>query len=101
MSMLGRTSLGLIIYMNLIRNSVMEEKEFLKQIEELIKKSMPGVSIDGLSMETRLIEDLRFDSLGLFVLVCYIEQHYKIKFDKYVDIVFISDLYNYINQRLK
>ncbi len=99
--MLGRTSLGLIIYMNLTRINLMEEKEFLKQIEDLIKKSMPDVSTDGLSMDTRLIEDLRFDSLGMFVLVNNIEQCYKIKFDDYIDIVFISDLYNYINQRLK
>ncbi len=101
MLMPGRTSLGLIIYMSLIRNSVMEEKEFLKQIELLIKKSMPGVSTDNLSMDTRIIEDLRFDSLGLFVLVTNIERHFNIKFDVYVDIVFISDLFNYINQRLK
>lgn len=62
----------------------------------LVKDSMPEVDMTGVNENTRLIEDLGYDSLGLFTLAINVEKEFLVRFNRYYQINTIKDIYNYI-----
>ena len=54
----------------------------LEKLKELIKNTMPEVETEGVTRETRLIEDLHFDSLSIMMLSMSLEDEFGITFDE-------------------
>lgn len=54
----------------------------LEKLKELIKNTMPEVEIEGVTRDTRLIEDLHFDSLSIMMLSMSLEDEFGITFDE-------------------
>ena len=52
--------------------------------------------MSNVNENTRLIEDLRYDSLGLFTLVSSVEKEFNVSFETYYHISTIQDIYDYI-----
>ena len=56
----------------------MEDKEILERLKKLISQSMPDVDVKNVTLETRLLEDLKFDSLGMMMLAMAMEDEFGI-----------------------
>ena len=100
----GRTSLGLITSTNHTRNSFeriikMEDKEIFERLKKLIAQSMPDVKMDDVTPETRLLEDLKFDSLGMMMLAMAMEDEFGISFDEPVNFATVKDVLEFVKAR--
>ena len=73
----------------------------LEKLKELIKKTMPEVETDGVNEETRLIEDLHFDSLGIMMLSMTLEDEFGISFDEPVMFSTVGDVVKYVQEKQK
>ena len=54
----------------------------LEKLKELIKNTMPEVETESVTRDTRLIEDLHFDSLSIMMLSMSLEDEFGITFDE-------------------
>lgn len=77
----------------------MNEKIY-KRLLELIEESMPEVDVSGAGMDTRFIEDLRYDSLGLMTLVMNVEKEFSVAFNTFYQINTIKDIYDFIVNKM-
>ena len=48
----------------------------IDKLKELIKKVMPDINVEGVNEESKLKEDLEFDSLGMMMLAMAIEDEF-------------------------
>ena len=74
----------------------MEEKEILERLKKLIGQSMPDVDIKNVTLETRLIEELQFDSLGMMMLAMAMEDEFGVRFDEPVNFVTVKDVLEFV-----
>ena len=77
----------------------MEDKEILERLKKLIAQSMPDVNVDGVTLETRLLEDLKFDSLGMMMLAMAMEDEFGISFDEPVNFATVQDVLDFVKAR--
>jgi len=74
----------------------MEDKEILERLKKLIGQSMPDVDIKNVTLETRLIEELQFDSLGMMMLAMAMEDEFGVRFDEPVNFVTVQDVLDFV-----
>lgn len=79
----------------------MERKEIVEKLKKIIVHSMPNVKVDGVNENTRLIEDLKFDSLGLMMLAMEMEEAFNISFNEPVNFVTVKDVVDFVEARNK
>ncbi|MBO4219471.1 MAG: acyl carrier protein [Clostridia bacterium] len=75
----------------------------LEKLKELLSKSLPpqsNVDLSKVTAETRLIEDLGFDSLALMMLSMEIEEAFGFKFKEFVRFETVGDVCNYLENRV-
>ena len=75
----------------------------IEKLKELLSRSLPPQSNYDLSKvteETRLIEDLGFDSLALMMLSMEIEEAFGFKFKEFVRFETVGDVCNYLESRI-
>ena len=77
----------------------MEDKEIFEKLKKLISQSMPDVKVEGVTLETRLLEDLKFDSLGMMMLAMSMEDEFGISFDEPVNFATVKDVLDFIKAR--
>ena len=77
----------------------MEDKEILERLKKLIAQSMPDVDVKGVTLETRLLEDLKFDSLGMMMLAMAMEDEFGISFDEPVNFATVKDVLEFVKAR--
>lgn len=68
----------------------------LEELKAVIKKVMPDIDVDKANENTRLIEDLHFDSLGMMLLAMSIENEMGVKFEEMVTFETVGDVLKYI-----
>ena len=68
----------------------------LEELKAVIKKVMPDIDVDKASENTRLIEDLYFDSLGMMLLAMSIENEMGVKFEEMITFETVGDVLKYI-----
>ena len=73
----------------------------LERLKEVIKKVMPDVNLDGVTEETRLVEDLEFDSLGIMMLAMALEDEFGVRFDGPVAFANVGDVVKYLEENKK
>ena len=73
----------------------------LERLAKLIKESMPDVDVSNLTLETRLFDDLHFDSLAMMMLSMAIEDEFGITFDEPVNFVTVKDVVDYLENLSK
>ena len=73
----------------------------LEKLKELIKGVMPEVETDGVTEETRLFEDLHFDSLGIMMLAMAIEDEFGVEFNDAINFATVGDVIKYIEANKK
>jgi len=68
----------------------------LEKLKELMKNVAPEVNLDNVTLETKLIDDLHFDSLGIMMFAMAIEDEFGITFDEPMNFLTVKDVIDYI-----
>lgn len=72
----------------------------LENLKELLGKVLPDMDMSDVTEETRLVEDLGFDSLALMMLSMEIEDAYNFKFTELVRFETVGDVCGYLENRI-
>lgn len=73
----------------------------LEKLKELLSKVVPDVDMANVNKDTRLSEDLGFDSLALLMLSMEIEDAFKFKFTEFVRFETVGDVCRYLEEKIK
>ena len=73
----------------------------LEKLKELMKNVDPDVNLDNVTLETRLIDDLHFDSLGIMMFAMAIEDEFGVTFDEPMNFLTVKDVVDYIEANKK
>ncbi len=73
----------------------------LERLKELMRGVDQDVDLDNVTLETRLIEDLHFDSLGIMMFAMAIEDEFGVQFDEPMNFVTVKDVVDYIEANKK
>ena len=68
----------------------------LEKLKEILKTVVPGVNMDEVTYETRLVEDLSFDSLSMMMMSLEIEEAFGFRFEEAVKFVTVGDVCEYL-----
>ena len=72
-----------------------------KRLKQLMKGVNPDVNLDNVTLDTKLIEDLHFDSLGMMMFAMAIEDEFGISFDEPMNFVTVKDVVDFIEAQQK
>lgn len=72
----------------------------LEELKEILGKVIPGIDVSTITMETRLIEDLGFDSLAIMMMSMEIEDKYNFRFTEFVKFETAGDVCSYLESRI-
>ena len=73
----------------------------LEKLKELMKNINPDLNLDNVTLETKLVEDLHFDSLGMMMFAMAIEDEFGISFDEPMNFVTVKDVVDFIEAQGK
>jgi len=73
----------------------------LEKLKKLMAGVAPEVNLDNVTLETKLIDDLHFDSLGIMMFAMAIEDEFGITFDEPMNFVTVKDVVDYIEANQK
>ena len=73
----------------------------LEKLKQLMKGVNPDTNLDNVTLETKLIEDLHFDSLGIMMFAMAIEDEFGVAFDEPMNFVTVKDVIDYIESQQK
>lgn len=68
----------------------------LERLKKLMQGVDPEVNLDNITLETRLIDDLHFDSLGVMMLAMAIEDEFNVTFDEPMNFLTVKDVVDYL-----
>ena len=71
-----------------------------EQLREIISKVLPEVDVSGVTEETRLVEDLGFDSLAMMMMAMEIEDRFGFRFSEFVRFETVGDVCGYLESRV-
>ena len=72
----------------------------LDKVKEIIAKCFPDVDVNSITEETRLVEDLGFDSLSFMMMAMEIEDSFGFRFKEMVKFETIGDACRYLDSRI-
>ncbi len=72
----------------------------LEKLKNILTKVVPDVDMNTVSEDTRLIEDLEFDSLAIMMLSMEIEDSFGFKFTEFVKFEKVGDVCKYVEEKI-
>jgi len=72
----------------------------LEQLKEILEKVLPNVDMSKITEETKLVDDLGFDSLALMMMSMEIEDSFNFKFTEFVRFETVGDVCGYLESRI-
>ena len=72
----------------------------LDKLKEILGKVLSDTDMDTVTENTRLIEDLGFDSLAIMMMSMEIEDAFNFKFKEFVKFETVGDVCNYLESRI-
>lgn len=72
----------------------------LEKLKEIIARIIPDADISQVNENTRLIEDLKFDSLNMAMLCIELEEVFGFKFSQLVQFDTVSDICGFLDSRI-
>jgi acyl carrier protein len=72
----------------------------LDRLKEILAKVLPDLDMNSVTPETRLIEDLGFDSLALMMMSMEIEDAFGFRFSEFVKFETVDDVCKYLESRI-
>ena len=73
----------------------------LERLKKLMKNVNPDANLDNVTPETKLVEDLHFDSLGIMMFAMAIEDEFGISFDEPMNFVTVQDVIDFLESQGK
>ena len=73
----------------------------LERLKELMKGVDENVNLDNVTLDTKLVEDLHFDSLGIMMFAMAIEDEFGVTFEEPMDFVTVGDVVKFIEENKK
>jgi acyl carrier protein len=74
--------------------------EMLNKLKEILGKVLPDVDMSTITEETKLIDDLGFDSLAIMMLAMELEDAFNFKFTEFVKFETVGDVCDYLKSRV-
>ena len=68
----------------------------LEKLKELLKNVDPDMNLDNVTLDTKLIDDLHFDSLGIMMFAMAIEDEFGVSFDEPMNFLTVKDVVDFI-----
>ena len=68
----------------------------LDQLKEIIERVTPGIDVSTVTPETKLMEDLKLDSLSIMLLAMEIEAAFGFQFTEPVKFETVKDVCDYL-----
>ena len=72
----------------------------LEKLKEILGKVLPEVDMSKVSEDTRLVEDLDFDSLAMMMMAMELEDAFGFKFSEFVKFETVGDVCGYLESRV-
>lgn len=72
----------------------------LDRLKDILARVLPDVDMSTVTEDTRLMEDLGFDSLALMMMSMEIEDAFDFKFTELVRFETVGDVCCYLNSRI-
>lgn len=72
----------------------------LEKLKNILSKVLPDVDMSTVTEETKLIDDLGFDSLALMMMSMEIEDAFNFKFLEFVKFETVGDVCRYLESRI-
>ena len=73
----------------------------IEKLKAIINKVDSSVNTDGITAETRLKEDLKFDSLAMMMMSMEVEAEFNFRFTEVVRFETVGDVVKYIEEKAK
>ena len=70
----------------------------LNRLKEILSKVLPDVDMSGVTEQTKLIDDLGFDSLAIMMMSMEIEDAFNFKFTEFVKFETVGDVCKYLEE---
>ncbi len=72
----------------------------LEKLKEVLGKVLPDVDMTEVTENSRLVDDLGFDSLAVMMLSMEIEDAFGFKFTEFVQFETVGDVCSYVESRI-
>ncbi len=72
----------------------------LDKLKEILKTVVPGVNMNEVTLETKLVEDLDFDSLSMMMMSLEIEEAFGFRFEEMVKFETVGEVCSYLEERV-
>lgn len=72
----------------------------LDKLKEILGKVLPEVDMSTVTEDTKLIDDLGFDSLAMMMMSMEIEDAFNFKFTEFVRFETVGDVCGYLESRI-
>lgn len=72
----------------------------LEKLKEILIKVLPGMDMENINADTRLKEDLGFDSLAMMMMAMELEEAFGFKFAEFVKFETVGDVCAYLESRI-
>ena len=73
----------------------------LEKLKEVMKNVDPDMNLDNVTLDTKLIDDLHFDSLGIMMFAMAIEDEFGVSFDEPMNFLTVRDVVEFIETNKK
>lgn len=71
-----------------------------ERLKSVIERVVPGIDLTGVTRETRLVEDLGFDSLALMMMAMGIEDAFGYRFTEFVRFATVGEVCDYLQDKI-
>jgi acyl carrier protein len=71
-----------------------------ERLKVVLEKILPDVDMSGVSEDTKLVDELNFDSLALMMMSMEIEDAFNFKFTEFVKFETVGDVCGYLESRI-
>lgn len=72
----------------------------LEKLKTILGKVLPDMDISEVTLETRLVDDLGFDSLAMMMMAMEIEDAFGFRFMEMVKFETVGDVCGYLESRI-
>jgi len=71
----------------------------LEKLKDVLGKVLPDVDMSNVTADTRLVDDLGFDSLAIMMMSMEIEDAFSFKFTEFVKFETVGDVCDYLTSK--
>lgn len=80
---------------------IKEVNKMYDRLLKIIKEAMPNLDVSKANENSRLVEDLGFDSIGLMMLAMSLEDEFGVHFNEVVKFETVKDVITYLEKNGK